>query len=58
MIKKTKNVAPSTDLRQWYNNDPASWKEFKTRYLRYMEYRRAGNQSVPYGINEDGGINF
>ena len=28
-----KNVAPSTDLRKWYNHDSAKWEEFKDRYF-------------------------
>jgi Uncharacterized conserved protein len=28
-----KEVAPSTDLRKWFNHDEAKFPEFKTRYL-------------------------
>jgi uncharacterized protein YeaO (DUF488 family) len=27
-----KDIAPSTELRQWFGHDPAKWAEFKTRY--------------------------
>jgi uncharacterized protein YeaO (DUF488 family) len=27
-----KDVAPSTDLRRWFNHDPAKWDEFQSRY--------------------------
>jgi uncharacterized protein YeaO (DUF488 family) len=27
-----KNVAPSTELRQWYGHDPARWPQFRKRY--------------------------
>ena len=27
-----KNLAPSGDLRRWFNHDPAKWKEFQRRY--------------------------
>ncbi len=27
-----KDVAPSTDLRRWFNHDPAKWQEFEKRY--------------------------
>jgi uncharacterized protein YeaO (DUF488 family) len=27
-----KDIAPSTELRQWYRHDPAKWKEFQRRY--------------------------
>ena len=28
-----KEAAPSTELRKWFNHDPAKWKEFQRRYL-------------------------
>ncbi len=27
-----KDVAPSLELRRWFNHDPARWNEFQTRY--------------------------
>jgi len=27
-----KDVAPSTELRQWFGHDPAKWKQFEKRY--------------------------
>lgn len=27
-----KDVAPSTELRQWFSHDPARWAEFQRRY--------------------------
>ena len=30
-----KEVAPSTELRKWFNHDPEKWGEFKKRY--YLE---------------------
>jgi uncharacterized protein YeaO (DUF488 family) len=27
-----KEVAPSNELRQWFNHDPAKWNEFQKRY--------------------------
>ena len=27
-----KEIAPSTDLRKWFNHDPEKWNEFKKRY--------------------------
>ena len=27
-----KEVAPSTELRQWFSHDPAKWNEFQRRY--------------------------
>src|SRR5215211_2263252 len=28
-----KDIAPSTELRQWFGHDPTKWEEFKQRYL-------------------------
>ena len=27
-----KEIAPSTELREWFNHDPAKWEEFKQKY--------------------------
>ena len=31
-----RDIAPSAELRRWYEHDPSKWKEFKTRYLREL----------------------
>ncbi len=31
-----KEIAPSTALRNWFQHDPAKWKEFQTRYAREL----------------------
>lgn len=49
-----KNVAPSTDLRKWFNHDPAKWEEFKDLYFAELntnskaikEFRGYLNKSV------------
>ncbi|HUY84929.1 MAG TPA: DUF488 domain-containing protein [Candidatus Dormibacteraeota bacterium] len=40
-----KDIAPSTELRQWFGHDPAKWPEFQKRYKAELK----ANQSV---INE------
>ena len=32
-----KDVAPSTELRQWFGHDPAKWSEFKKRYCAELK---------------------
>jgi uncharacterized protein YeaO (DUF488 family) len=32
-----KDVAPSSELRQWFEHDPAKWAEFRHRYFRELE---------------------
>lgn len=36
-----KDVAPSTELRQWFKHDPAKWEAFKTRYWAELDQRPA-----------------
>jgi len=28
-----KDVAPSTELRKWFNHDPAKWEDFRSHYF-------------------------
>lgn len=39
-----KEIAPSTELRQWYGHDPAKWQEFRKRYQ--AELSAPGQQHV------------
>jgi uncharacterized protein YeaO (DUF488 family) len=32
-----KDLAPSTELRKWFNHDPTKWDEFRQRYSRELE---------------------
>ncbi len=32
-----KDVAPSTELRRWFQHDSAKWQEFRKRYSRELE---------------------
>ncbi len=36
-----KDLAPSTELRQWYGHDPARWPAFRKRYV--AELKRQGD---------------
>ncbi len=38
-----KDVAPSTELRQWFGHDPRRWKEFQVRYRKEL---RAHKEAV------------
>ncbi len=31
-----KDIAPSEDLRKWFNHDPSKWEEFKVRYFNEL----------------------
>ncbi len=32
-----KEIAPSDELRKWYQHDPAKWEEFKRRYKEELK---------------------
>ena len=32
-----KDIAPSTELRKWFNHDPAKWTEFQKRYKQELK---------------------
>lgn len=32
-----KNIAPSTELRKWFNHDPEKWKEFQKKYQKELK---------------------
>ena len=36
-----KEVAPSTELRKWFNHEPAKWDEFQRRYLQELQQQPA-----------------
>jgi uncharacterized protein YeaO (DUF488 family) len=31
-----KDLAPSTELRKWFDHDPAKWKQFQIRYRKEL----------------------
>lgn len=33
-----KNVAPSSDLRKWFDHDPAKWATFREKYLTELHH--------------------
>ena len=35
-----KDVAPSTELREWFGHDPKKWDEFKERYWKELDGKR------------------
>lgn len=50
-----KDIAPSKELRQWFNHDPGKWQEFRKRYLSELRHNRhvaeqlleaAGNRNI------------
>lgn len=35
-----KDVAPSTELRKWFNHEPEKWEEFIKRYTKELDGKR------------------
>jgi uncharacterized protein YeaO (DUF488 family) len=33
-----KDIAPSTELRNWYGHQPARWRDFRTKYLKELDH--------------------
>ncbi len=49
-----KDIAPSTELRRWFNHDPERWDGFKERYL--AELKANGEQIALLKQELDKGI--
>lgn len=59
-----KDVAPSSQLRKWFNHDPARWEEFGRRYFAELdsnpeawsplaELARSGNVTLLYSARDE-----
>lgn len=35
-----KEIAPSHELRRWFNHDPEKWQEFNRRYFQELDQRK------------------
>lgn len=60
-----KDVAPSSELRKWFNHDPATWDEFRRRYFAELdnnpaawtslaELVRSGDVMLLYSAKDEG----
>lgn len=41
-----KDIAPSTELRQWFAHDPLKWVEFRRRYMKELTSDAPALQSL------------
>jgi uncharacterized protein YeaO (DUF488 family) len=41
-----RDVAPSNELRKWFNHDASKWEEFKRRYFKELENNKAVNELI------------
>ncbi|MDD2556699.1 MAG: DUF488 domain-containing protein [Desulfuromonas sp.] len=39
-----KEIAPSTELRKWFNHDPEKWGQFRERYLVELRENQLGKE--------------
>ena len=63
--ERCQDVAPSADLRRWFDHDPAKWAEFRRRYRHELfldaaedlleRWRRSGEQELVlvYGAKDE-----
>lgn len=48
-----RDVAPSTELRKWFNHDPKKWEDFKKRYRNELRQNPAFDQLKFTAKNEN-----
>lgn len=59
-----KELAPSTELRKWFDHDPAKWNEFRKRYILELnqnkeqvflmnEQLKNGRVTLVYGAKDE-----
>lgn len=41
-----KDIAPSSELRKWFNHNPARWEEFRRRYFGELDSNQAAWSSL------------
>ena len=41
-----KELAPSTELRRWFDHDPRRWRDFKLKYFRELKAQTAQLDSI------------
>ncbi|MFA5700391.1 MAG: DUF488 domain-containing protein [Desulfuromonas sp.] len=39
-----KEIAPSTELRKWFDHDPQKWEQFRERYLAELKESQLGKE--------------
>lgn len=59
-----KDIAPSNELRKWFNHDPEKWDEFKIRYFSELDHKsellkevlnraKSGNLTLVFSAKEE-----
>ena len=50
-----KDIAPTADLRRWFNHDPAKWDDFRAAYFRELEGKQQEVSQI-LDLLEDGPV--
>lgn len=41
-----KDIAPSSELRAWFNHDPKKWKDFQKRYIKELQENQEAVEQI------------
>ena len=47
-----KDIAPTTELRKWFDHDPAKWNEFRRRYREELEKNKVESLLLAEHLNK------
>lgn len=47
-----KEIAPSTELREWFGHDPEKWTEFRERYQKELEANSAATTQLREALED------
>lgn len=53
-----KEIAPSTELRKWFNHDPAKWELFNSRYFKELDENSTTVQKLMDEIKKHDSVTF
>jgi len=48
-----KDIAPSNELRKWFNHDPDKWEQFKSRYFSELDQKAEVVNQIKGRVKED-----
>jgi len=51
-----KDIAPSTELREWFSHDPKKWAEFKMKYAKELGAKKELVQEIKRAEKENGTV--
>src|SRR5271170_6151649 len=47
-----KNIAPTSELRRWFEHDPNKWNEFKSKYVEELKANETAREEAIKYIND------